>query len=82
MDAFLNIIAYGNFSYFLSKSHPVTSYQILSQLAFRFRGKFKIDFQDGGHLGFPIGTNLPYFEWIGFLVTGEEVQNKFSGWQP
>ena len=45
------------FSYFLSTSHPDTSYQALSQLASGFRRRSKIDFQDGycgSHLGFPI----------------------------
>ena len=33
----------------------------LSQLAFRFEKKFNSDFQDGGHLGFPIRTILATF---------------------
>ena len=33
----------------------------LSQLAFRFK-KFNIDFQDGGHLGFPIRRILATFD--------------------
>ena len=43
-----------------STSHPNVSYQVSSQISFRFRRKKrKIDAQDGGHcrhLGFPIGT--------------------------
>ena len=30
----------------------------LSQLAFRLKEKFNIDFKDGGHLGFPVRTIL------------------------
>ena len=63
------------FGYFLSSSHPDASYQVSSQLAFRFRGRSKkIDFQDGGHggnfqdglhdghLGFPIRMILATFD--------------------
>ena len=44
-------------AFFLSTSHPDTSYQVVSQLASGFRRRSKIDFQDGccgSHLGFPI----------------------------
>ena len=40
-------------------SHPNASYQVWSQR--------KIDFQDGGHLGFPIGTILAIFDLQCFL---------------
>ena len=39
--------------FFLSTSHPDASYQVSSQ-----KKKGKIDFQDGRHLGFPIGMIL------------------------
>ena len=55
--------------------------------------KRKIDFQDGGHLGFPIGTILAAFDLrhpdasLKFGVNwpfglGEEVKNRFSRWRP
>ena len=46
--------------------------------------KFNIDFQDGGHLGFPIRTILATFDlqWsfesIALLVQKKKVQNRFS----
>ena len=55
--------------------------------------KRKIDFQDGGHLGFPIGTILAIFNLQVTLVlpskfgvnwpfsSGEEAKNKFSRWR-
>ena len=56
--------------------------------------KWKIDFHDGGHLGFPIGTILAIFDlqitlmlptkfrvnW--HLGLGEEAKNRFSRWPP
>ena len=54
--------------------------------------KRKIDFQDGGHLGFPIGTILAIFDlqvtqmlpssvnWV--FGSGEEAKNRFSRWRP
>ena len=56
--------------------------------------KRKIDFQDGGHLGFPIGTILAIFDlqvtpmlpskfevnWP--FGSGEEAKNRFSRWRP
>ena len=56
--------------------------------------KQKIDFQDGCHLGFPIGTILAIFDlqvtpmlptmfgvnWL--LGSGEEAKNRFSRWLP
>ena len=51
-----------DFSYFWSTSHPDALEQVLSQLAFGFRRRSeKLDFQDGGHLGFPVGTILATF---------------------
>ena len=54
-----------DFSYFWSTSHPNASYQVSSQMAFRFRRRReKLIFQDGcydGHLGFPNGTILAIF---------------------
>ena len=55
--------------------------------------KRKIDFQDGGHLGFPIGTTLAVFDlqvtpmlpskfgvnWP--FGSGEEAKNRFSRWR-
>ena len=46
-----------DFSYFWSTSHPNASYQVSTGLSVQEK-KRKIDFQDGGHLGFPIGTIL------------------------
>ena len=80
-----------NFSYFLSTSHPNASYHVWSQLAFRFR---RTDFQDGGHLGFPIGIILAifYLQVTQMLPTkfrvnwpygsGKEAKNRFSRWLP
>ena len=56
--------------------------------------KRKIDFQDGGHLGFPIGMILAIFDlqitpmlptkfgvnWP--FGSGEEAKNRFSRWRP
>ena len=48
-----------NFSYILSTRHPDASYQVSSQLAFRFRRRAKKkDFKDGGHLEFLFGRKL------------------------
>ena len=84
-----------DFSYFWSTSHPDASYQVWGQLAFWFRRRSeKIDFQDGGHLGFPIGTILAIFFLQVTLIlpskfgvnwpfsSGEEAENRFSRWLP
>ena len=54
----------------------------------------KIDFQDCGHLGFPIGTILAIFDLQVILMlpskfgvnwpfgSGEEAKNRFSRWPP
>ena len=55
----LGISYRNNLSYFLSTSHLNASFHVLSQLAFQF--KRRRDFQDGHHLGFPIGTILAIF---------------------
>ena len=56
--------------------------------------KRKIDFQDGGHLGFPISTILATFDLQVTLMlpskfeinwpfgSGEEMKNRFSRWRP
>ena len=56
--------------------------------------KLKIDFQDGGHLGFLIGKFsaisihksppcfLPSFKSFGLFDSGEEAKNRFSRWLP
>ena len=85
-----------DFSY--SRSHPDTSYQVSSQLVFRFRRRSaaKIDFQDGRHgfLGFPIGTVLAIFDLQVTMILSskfrvrwpfgseDKVQNRLSGWPP
>ena len=87
-----------DFSYFLSTSHPIASYQVSSQLVFRFRRRSKKnDFQDRCHgslFGFPIGTIWAMFDLqvIPMLPTkfkviwpfgsGEEAKNRFSRWLP
>ena len=48
-----------NFSYLCSTSHPDASYQVLRQLALKFRRRSK---KIGGHLGFPTGTILAIFD--------------------
>ena len=74
------------------------SYQVSSQLDFRFRRRSrKIYFKDGchgGHLGFPIGTILGIldlqvtqmlptkFGVYWLLGLGEEAKNRFSRWLP
>ena len=71
----------------------MSPYQALSQLAFGFRRRSKIDFQDDccdSHLGFPISTMLAHFDLQGIAFpstvnwsfsSGVEVQNRFSRWQ-
>ena len=81
-----------NFSYFWLTSCPNTSFQVLSQLAFRFRRSSKSDFQHGSHLGFLIGTILAISDLqvtlvfpSKFLVSwpfSSEVQNRFSRLPP
>ena len=53
--------------------------------------KQKIDFQDGGHLGFPISTILTTFDLqvtlmlpskFGVNGSEEEAKNRFSRWRP
>ena len=55
--------------------------------------KRKIDFQDGGHLGFPIGLILAVFDLqvtpmlpskfgVNWPFGSEEAKNRFSRWRP
>ena len=50
-----------NFCCFWSTSHPDASYQVKS-IGLSVQEKWKIDFQDGRHLGFSIETILAIFE--------------------
>ena len=92
-----------NFSYFWSASHPNGQVQEKKQsflpsfesngLSFQEK-KRKIDFHEGGHHGFSIGTILAIFilqitpmlptnfqvNWP--LGSGEEAKNRFSRWRP
>ena len=91
------ISGWNNFSYFCSSSHPNASYQVSSQLAFWFRRRRKVDFQNGrpgGHLGFPIDRILTNFDLQVILMlptkfrvnwpfgSGKEAKNRFSRWRP
>ena len=85
-----------NFTYFWSTSHRDASYQVSSQLAFQFRRRSKkVDFQDSGHLGFPIGTAilavfylqitrcfLPSFKSVGLLVQEKKWKIDFQDGSP
>ena len=51
-----------DFSYFWSTSHPDALASLESTGLSVQEKKRKIDFQDGGHLGFPIGTILAIFD--------------------
>ena len=83
-----------DFSFFLSKT-PRCFLTSLESIGLSVQEKKrKIDFQDGGHLGFPIGTILAIFDlqdtpmlpskfgvnWP--FVSGEEEKNRFSRWRP
>ena len=83
------------FSYFWCTSHTDASYQVSSRLVFWFRRRReKIEFQDGSHLGFLIGTVLALFDLqvtpmfqTKFQVnqpfsSGEEAKYRFSRWRP
>ena len=71
-------------------AHLITS-QVSSQLTSSVQEKkFNINFQDGGHLGFPIRMILATFDpqvtcnevLISWLFGSEEkVQNRFSTWR-
>ena len=83
-----------NFSYLRCTSHPHTSFQVPSQLAFLVQEKKrKIEFQfgrHGGHPGFPIRMILATFDLKATLMiptklqikwsfgSGEEAKNRFS----
>ena len=72
---------------------PPTNFGVNRLLGFRIRSE-KIDFQDGSHLGFPIGTILAIFYLQVILMlpskfgvnwpfgSGEEANNRFSRWPP
>ena len=71
-----------NFSYFTSTSHTNASYQLPSQMAFRFsRRNKKIDFQNGGHgghLGFLIEMIFSFF----YLQVTSMLPTKFQVYWP
>ena len=82
-------------SYFLFTSHPNASYYVWSQLAIWFRKRSKkIDFQDGGYLGFPNGRisffffdlqvtpMLPSKFGVKWPFGSGEAKNRFSRWRP
>ena len=84
-----------DFSYFWSTSHPpcfLPSFELTGLLV--QEKKRKIDFQDSGHLGFPIGMILAIFAlqvtpmlptkfWVNWpFGSGEEAKNRFSRWPP
>ena len=83
-----------DFSYFLPISQPDASYQVSSQQAFSVQEKKqKIDFQDGCHLGFPIGMILASFDLqiitmfstkfrVNWPFSSKEAKNRFSRWPP
>ena len=81
---------------FLSTSHPYAFYQVFNQLDFPFRRRSKkVDFQEGGHLGFQIGMILAFFFYVQVTLMlptkfgvnwpfSSEVdqKNRFSRWRP
>ena len=82
-----------HFSYFLSISHPDASYFVSNQWPYSSGEETKIHFQDGRHLGFPIGKILAVFDpqvtpmlptkfqvsWL--FGSEEEAKNRFSRWR-
>ena len=84
-----------DFSHFWSTNHPRCFLASLESTGLLVQEKKrKIDFQDGGHLGFPIGMILAIFDLQVTLIlpskfgvnwpfsSGEEVKNRFSRWLP
>ena len=82
-----------DFSYFWSSSDPNTSYHVSSIGRLVQEKKFKINFQNWSHLGFPIGTILAIFDLqvtltaptkfpVNWPFGSGEVQNKVSRWWP
>ena len=84
-----------DFSFFLIYKSPRCFLASLVSIGLSVQEKSgKIDFQDGGHLGFPIGTILAIFylqvtpmlpskfgvNWP--FGSGEEAKNRFSRWRP
>ena len=70
-----------NLSYFWSTNQPDASYQVSSQLAFHFRRRrVRIDFQDGCHLGFPIGTILAIYISTSHPDPSYQFSNQLTLW--
>ena len=72
---------WNDFKYFCSTKHPNASYQVSSHLAFRFRRRSELDFQDSrhvGHLGFPIGTILAISDLQVILMLPTKIQINWS----
>ena len=91
LPLYLHVNQKSDYDDILSTSHPDTSYQILSQLAFWFPEKFKIDFQESGHGGH-LGTILAIINlqfsykfstkfWVSCPFCWE-VHNWISKWGP
>ena len=73
---------------------PMLPSKFVESIGLSVQEKRKIDFQDGGHLGFSIGTILAIFDlqvtpmlpskfgvnWP--FGSGEEAKNRFSRWRP
>ena len=83
-----------NLSYFLIYKSPWCFLASLESIGLSVQEKRKIDFQDGGYLGFPIGTILAIFDLQVTLMlpskfgvnwpfgSGEETKNRYSRWRP
>ena len=71
-----------NFSYFLSLSHPKARIKFFQPIGLTVQDlKFKIDFQDGDHLGFPIDAFFFFFFYFistGHLDTSNEVSSQLA----
>ena len=67
------ISSWNDFRYFLTTGCPDTSYQVLSQLAFRLRRRRA----NSGQLGFPSRTILAIFD-LHFLDTFYQVSNQLA----
>ena len=72
-------------SWFSSTSHADASYQVSSQLAFRFRRRsleilYIQDSGHGGHLGFLIGTILTFFIFKSLWCFLPSFSNQFAFW--
>ena len=84
-----------DFSYFFIHKTPRCFLASLESIGLSVQEKKrKIDFQDGGHAGFPIGMILAIFDLQVTLMlpskfrfkwpfsSGEEAKNRFSRWRP